>query len=107
MGTLGYVSPEQITGGRVDHRTDVFSFGVLMYELTSGRLPFKGDNEIALIHSIFNDEPESLSSIRTDISNEFDMLIMRCLKKEPDLRYQSFNDLLDDLNKIPYVCPEI
>lgn len=92
MGTLGYVAPEQITNINVDHRTDIFSLGVVLYELLTNELPFKGQNEMALIHSIFNTVPTPPSEIRPEISPEMDALVERCLAKEPEQRFSSISE---------------
>lgn len=97
MGTLGYVAPEQITGGKTDHRSDIFSFGVVMYELLTNSLPFRGENEIAMIHSIFNDQPALPSEINPTILPYHEKIVMKCLEKDPDNRYQTCEEILDDL----------
>ena len=89
IGTLGYVAPEQITNQNVDHRTDIFSLGVILYELALNRAPFSGDNEIVLIHSIFNSTPPLPSSLREDTGPAFDALVMKCLEKNPEKRFES------------------
>ncbi|MCF7804186.1 MAG: protein kinase [Candidatus Marinimicrobia bacterium] len=95
MGTLGYVAPEQVTNMNVDHRTDIFSLGVVLYELLTNELPFSGRNEMALIHSIFNTIPPPPSSIRPEISPEMDTVVERCLAKEAENRYHSVSELKD------------
>ena len=97
MGTLGYVAPEQITGGKTDQRSDIFSFGVVMYELLTNRLPFRGENEIAMIHSIFNDRPVKPSEINPAVIALHEKIVMRCLEKDPDNRYQNCEGILNDL----------
>ncbi len=87
IGTLGYVAPEQITNQQYDHRSDIFSLGVVLYELALNSAPFTGENEIVLIHSIFNNTPPSPSSLRSDISAAYDHIVMKCLEKNPDNRY--------------------
>ncbi len=89
IGTLGYVAPEQITNQNVDHRTDIFSLGVILYELALNRAPFSGDNEIVLIHSIFNSTPPLPSSLREDTGPAFDAIVMKCLEKNPEKRFES------------------
>lgn len=89
LGTLGYVAPEQVTSIDVDQRTDIFSLGVIMYELLTKELPFKGENEIALIHSIFNTVPPPPSSLRSDIDKTWDDVVMKCLAKDASERYAS------------------
>ena len=93
MGTLGYVVPEQITNVNVDHRADIFSLGVVLYELLTNRLPFTGENEIAMIHSIFNTIPPLSSSIQPEIGIGMDEIIKRCLTKNPVDRYSSVEEL--------------
>lgn len=100
IGTLGYVSPEQITNAAVDHRSDIFSLGVIMYELTTGKIPFNGENEIALIHSIFNDEPKNPSSINAKIPDELSRMIMRALSKEKENRFASADAMLKELMEL-------
>ncbi len=89
LGTLGYVAPEQVTSLDVDRRTDIFSLGVIMYELLTGQLPFKGENEIALIHSIFNTVPPVPSTFRNEIPAEWDSIVMKCLSKDINDRFQT------------------
>jgi serine/threonine-protein kinase len=89
LGTLGYVAPEQITNQTIDQRTDIFSLGVIIYELLTNTLPFKGENEIALIHSIFNVVPPPPSAIRQDASSSWDAITAQCLAKIPDQRLGS------------------
>lgn len=89
LGTLGYVAPEQITNMNLDHRSDIFSFGVVAYELLTNILPFKGENEIALIHSIFNTVPPPPSALRPDVSSRIDDIVLRCLAKDPAQRFQT------------------
>ncbi len=93
LGTLGYVAPEQITGSEVDHRADIFSFGVIMYELLTGELPFSGENEMAMIHAIFNVTADCPSITRKEIGHEWDELVMNCLQKDPQLRPQNVSDI--------------
>lgn len=97
MGVLSYVAPEQITGTKIDKRSDIFSFGVVMYVLMTNRMPFRGENEIAMIHSIFNDQPVKPSEINSTVLPLHEKIIMKCLQKNPDDRYQSCEEILDDL----------
>jgi len=98
LGTLGYVSPEQVTNISVDHRADIFSFGVLLYEMLTGKLPFNGENEMAVIHAIFNVEPPPPSSINPSVPARLDAVVRRCLRKNPDERYASAEELRFDLD---------
>lgn len=100
MGTIAYMSPEQARGERVDHRTDIWSFGVLMYEMFSGRLPFKGEHDQAVVYSILNEEPASVTELRSDIPLSIDQVVCKALEKNPEKRYQLMDELLDDLKSI-------
>ncbi len=98
LGTLGYVAPDQITGMCVDQRVDIFSFGVIMYELLMNDIPFKGENEMALIFNIFNTKPKPPSEERKDLTKDWDDIIFCCLEKEPEDRFNSVNELIKKLN---------
>jgi len=100
IGTLNYMAPEQIEGKDVDQRSDIFSFGVLLYEMLSGEKPFKGDYEASVMYSILNDSPEPSSNHRSDIPAELLHIVNRTLEKNPDDRYQSMDDLLIDLRRL-------
>jgi serine/threonine-protein kinase len=100
IGTLGYVAPEQITNTNVDERTDIFSLGVVMFELATNTLPFNGENEIALIHSIFNTVAPKPSKLNSLIPPKIDSIIIKCLQKESNKRYASIDELLYDLNEV-------
>lgn len=100
LGTLGYVAPEQVTSIDVDLRTDIFSFGVVLYELLTNQLPFKGENEIALIHSIFNTTPPHPSTLRSDIPKEIDDIVMKCIAKNVQERYQSMSEVREALRTL-------
>jgi hypothetical protein len=97
LGTLGYVAPEQVTNQNIDQRTDIFSLGVIIYELLTNTLPFKGENEIALIHSIFNVIPPTPSSLRLDIPVEWNTLVSRCMAKNPIDRFARIEDVRQSL----------
>jgi serine/threonine protein kinase len=100
VGTMGYMSPEQVQGFNVDHRTDIFSFGVLLYELISGQSPFKGMHETAIIYEIVNVDPEPVSIVKPDLPPDLDAILLECLAKEPDERYQSAKEIVKDLRKL-------
>jgi serine/threonine protein kinase len=100
VGTLAYMAPEQIQGGEVDARSDIFSFGIVFYEMFTGRLPFKGEHEAAMMYAIINEEPEPIQKYRPELSSEFLHVINRVLEKDPDDRYQSMNDMLIDLRRL-------
>ncbi len=100
MGTLGYMSPEQVQGLDVDHRTDIFSLGVVLYELIAGESPFKGIHETAIMYEIVNVEAPPLSTFKQDIDPELDRIILECLEKDKDERCQSSKELAKNLRKI-------
>jgi len=89
LGTVAYMSPEQARGDKVDERTDLWSLGVVLYEMLTGQRPFKGDYEQAVLYSILNSEPEAPSAIRQDLSPELDQIVLRALARDPDGRFRS------------------
>lgn len=99
IGTLGYVAPEQVTNIDVDERTDIFSLGVVMYQMMTKTLPFKGENEIALIHSIFNTIPENPSVINKNVLKEQDSIVLKAIAKDPNDRYTNCEILKLDIEK--------
>lgn len=99
IGTPGYMSPEQATGGRVDSRTDVFAFGALLYELVTGRRAFAGGSSAETLAAVVRDEPVAPSKLRT-LPRELERLILRCLKKEPERRFQHMGDVKVELQEI-------
>jgi class 3 adenylate cyclase/tetratricopeptide (TPR) repeat protein len=100
VGTVVYMSPEQARGENVDHRTDLWSVGAVFYQMLTGRLPFKGDRAEAYIHSLLNDQPVPPSAFRDDIPEEAEDIILKCLAKSPQGRYDSADGLLTDLAKL-------
>jgi len=96
-GTLAYSSPEQVQNQALDKRSDIFSLGVVLYELFEGSLPFEGDYEAALIYSIVNEDP---SPVKKDIPKNITNIINRALEKNPDRRYQDLSELLSDLDHL-------
>jgi len=100
LGTVAYMSPEQARSEQVDHRTDIWSLGVLFFEMLSGQLPYKGEYEHAIIYSIINEDAESLSVVKPDVSQEISQIVEKALIKEPDNRYLQANDLLKDIQKL-------
>ena len=99
MGTMGYMSPEQIQGLDVDHRTDIFSLGVVLYELLAGEAPFKGIHATAIMYEIVNVEPPPISTIKEGIDTQLDGIILECLEKDKDERFQSAKELAKNLRK--------
>lgn len=100
MGTAAYMSPEQASGEKVDLRTDIWSLGVVMYEMICGQLPFKNDYEQALLYSIMNEEPEPLTAKRTGVPISLDGVISKALAKDPGMRYQHVDEIPADLRTI-------
>lgn len=100
VGTVAYMSPEQAKGEAVDQRTDIWSLGVVLYEMLSGCLPFKGDYEQSLIHSILNHDPEPITKVRKDIPRELDQVLAKALEKRATDRYQSMEEFLGDLEAV-------
>ena len=100
MGTIGYMSPEQVQGLDVDHRTDIFSLGVVLYEMLAGESPFKGVHETAVMYEIVNVDAPPLSTIKEGIAPELDEIVLECLEKDKDERCQSAKELAKDLRKI-------
>jgi len=98
MGTLAYISPEQLQGMKTDFRTDIWSFGVVLYEMITGSLPFKGDYEAALIYSILNDEPKAVRNYRSDIPKNILALISSMLQKDIDKRISSMSEVKEQLS---------
>ncbi len=99
VGTAAYMSPEQIQGEETDHRTDIFSYGVVLYEMLAGQLPFRGEHEAALMYEIVNVQPLSLLHLEKKIDTELNRIVMKCLEKERDERYQSMREVVVDLKR--------
>ncbi|MEX2117158.1 MAG: protein kinase, partial [Bacteroidota bacterium] len=99
VGTAGYMSPEQVQGLETDHRSDIFSLGVLLYEMLSGQPPFKGVHETAIAYEVVNVDSPPMSSLRPDISPELDAIVLECLEKDPNERAQSAKQIAIDLNR--------
>ncbi|KAA3617749.1 MAG: hypothetical protein D8M58_00640 [Calditrichaeota bacterium] len=98
LGTAAYMSPEQARGDEVDHRSDIWSFGVVLYEMLTGELPFKGEYEQAVIYNILNESPESMTEHSADITEELVHIMDKCLQKEPSNRYQNAEEIIRDLS---------
>src|SRR5262249_5656169 len=97
IGSLSHMSPEQVLGTEVDGRSDLFSLGVAMYEMATGRLPFTAATRVELLDRICHVPPESIRTSRTDVPIELERIVFRCLEKRPAQRYDSARALFDDL----------
>ncbi len=100
FGTLAYMSPEQVRAEEVDHRSDIFSFGVVLYELLAAEHPFRRDTAAATLAAILQDPPAKLSTRRAGISPEVERIVERCLAKQPEERFQSAHDLSQALEAV-------
>jgi TolB-like protein len=97
VGTVAYMSPEQGRGDPVDHRTDIWSLGVSLYEMVTGQLPFTGEYEPAVVYSILNEEPEPLNGLRTGVPLELERVVAKAMAKNPGERYERVDEVLADL----------
>jgi len=100
LGTVSYMSPEQARGDEMDHRSDIWSMGVIIYEMITGQLPFTGQYDQAILYSILNETPESITGLRTGVPMELERIVNKALAKNPDERYQHVGDLLVDLKSL-------
>jgi Tol biopolymer transport system component/serine/threonine protein kinase len=100
VGTLGYMSPEQIQGGDVDHRSDIFSLGVVLFEMVTGQLPFRGEHEAAIVYSIVNEAPKPVTDVLKDAPQGLVDIFSKAFEKDPNERYQSAADLAVDLKRL-------
>ncbi len=100
VGTVAYMSPEQALGEETDGRTDIWSLGVILFEMLTGKLPFRGDVEPALLYSIVNEDPESITTCRADVPPELGRIVSKCLAKIPAKRYKTAANLIADLRQI-------
>ncbi len=100
LGTVHYMSPEQVQGKSVDHRSDIFSFGCMLYEAATRRRPFLADSNVETMHKILHDKPQPIEELNPDVPAELRRLVRRCLNKNPDQRLQSMKDLALELREI-------
>src|SRR5438445_867300 len=105
MGTPSYMSPEQVKGRAVDGRSDIFSLGVMLYEMVTGEKPFPGQNITTVIYKIVNEEPVPPRQINPSIHAGISAVVMRALEKDPDQRYQSCHEMLEDLRNYRSIAP--
>jgi tetratricopeptide (TPR) repeat protein len=99
VGTLNYMSPEQARGEEVDHRSDLFSLGAVLYEMLTGRVPFSGDHRAAVMYAIASEEPQPVPRFNNDVSADLCAVVDRALSKDPAVRYQSAADMAADLRR--------
>ena len=99
LGTPAYMSPEQVLGKTVDGRSDIFSLGVILWELSTGRRPFKGENMAAVFHAVTEENPEAPDKINAAVPSALSDIILKCLEKDPGKRYESGSELADAFKK--------
>ena len=100
LGTIAYMSPEQIEGSKVDQRSDIYSFGIVLYEMVTGRLPFVGEHEAATLYSIVNEQAPNILSVIPDANPGLVAIIEKAIEKSPNDRYQNTSELLEDLMEL-------
>jgi serine/threonine protein kinase len=103
LGTAAYMSPEQASGKEADRRSDIWSLGVVLYEVVAGRRPFSGDYEPAVVYSILNETPEPLTALRTGVPMELERVVSKALAKDREERYQHADGMLADLGMLTRV----
>ena len=100
MGTVGYMSPEQVRGQPLDHRTDIFSFGAVFYEMVTGRRAFQGDSHVETMNAILKEDPPEFAEINPNLPGSLDRIVRRCLEKQPADRFHSAHDLAISLEAL-------
>src|SRR5215471_2114910 len=100
LGTVAYMSPEQAQGKKVDTRTDIFSFGVVLYEMLTGRHAFEGDSAVSTLSSILRDEVKPMTEVVPDVPPQLDTVIQRCMRKNPDERWQTMTEVRTALSAL-------
>jgi serine/threonine protein kinase len=97
IGTISYMSPEQTRGKDIDHQSDIWSLGVVLYEMIAGQLPFSGDYSEATIYAILNQDPKPLTAVRTGVPMDLERIVFKCLAKDKAIRYQNVEEIPADL----------
>jgi tetratricopeptide (TPR) repeat protein len=105
LGTLGYMSPEQVRGAAVDARSDIFSFGAVLYEMATGKSPFKRESTAETISAILTETPPPATAVDASVSSELQRILRKCLAKDPEARYQGMRDLVVDLRALRESLP--
>jgi serine/threonine protein kinase len=100
MGTFAYMSPEQAKGDKVDHRADIWSLGVVIYEMVTGQLPFKSEYEQAIVYSIMNENAQPMTGLRVGVPMELERIVAKALEKKKEDRYQRIDEMLVDLRRL-------
>jgi serine/threonine protein kinase len=100
LGTPSYMSPEQALGKDVDHRTDIFSLGIVLYELMTGQRPFAGATFVEIVDNIVHAQPTAIARLNYDVPPDFERITLKCLQKSPERRYQTARELLVDLRSL-------
>src|SRR5262249_56945646 len=100
LGTPCYMSPEQAVGRPVDHRTDIFSLGAVLYEMTTRQLPFRGETMVDVMHGVLHDTPEPMARFSAQVPAAFERVVPRCLEKDHAQRHQLPHEVLTDLNAL-------
>ena len=93
MGTVHYMSPEQAMGKKVDQRSDIFSVGVVLYQMTTGRLPFAGETKTEILSHLLNQQPDAIARLNYNVPDDLERIIRKALEKDPERRYQSARDV--------------
>src|SRR6202051_37075 len=107
VGTIQYMAPEQLEGKEVDARTDIFAFGVVVYEMATGKKAFEGKSQASLIGAILKDDPPPISSLQPMTPRALDRVVKRCLAKDPEKRWQAASDVCDELKWIAEVGSQV
>ena len=100
IGTIAYMAPEQIEGSKVDQRSDIYSFGVVLYEMITGRMPFIGEHEASTLYSIINESAPNIAEINPTADKGLIAIIEKAIEKSPKDRYQTVSEILDDINEL-------